>query len=119
MIAFIDEHRAAYGVEPICKALQIAPSTYHAHAARRPIRHALSARAQRDAALKPTSSACATRTSRLRRAQGLAAAAARRLAVARCTVERLMRRMGLHGVVRGKAVRTTVSDKARLARWTT
>ena len=35
MIAFIDEHRAVYGVEPICRALPIAPSTYHAHAARR------------------------------------------------------------------------------------
>jgi hypothetical protein len=35
MIAFIDDHRAAYGVEPICKVLPIAPSTYHAHAARR------------------------------------------------------------------------------------
>ena len=35
MIAFIDDHRDAYGVEPICKVLPIAPSTYHAHAARR------------------------------------------------------------------------------------
>ena len=35
MIAFIDEHRAVYGVEPICRVLPIAPSTYHAHAARR------------------------------------------------------------------------------------
>ena len=34
MIAFIDDHRGAYGVEPICKVLPIAPSTYHAHAAR-------------------------------------------------------------------------------------
>ena len=35
MIAFIDEHRARHGVEPICRVLPIAPSTYHAHAARR------------------------------------------------------------------------------------
>ena len=35
MIAFIDDHRGAYGVEPICRVLPIAPSTYHAHAARR------------------------------------------------------------------------------------
>jgi hypothetical protein len=35
MIAFIDDHRGAYGVEPICKVLPIAPSTYHAHAAKR------------------------------------------------------------------------------------
>ena len=39
MIAFIDDHREAYGVEPICKVLPIAPSTYHEHVARRPIRH--------------------------------------------------------------------------------
>ena len=35
MIAFIDDHRGAHGVEPICRVLPIAPSTYHAHAARR------------------------------------------------------------------------------------
>jgi hypothetical protein len=35
MIAFIDDHRATYGVEPICTVLPIAPSTYYAHAARR------------------------------------------------------------------------------------
>ena len=37
MIAFIDDHREAHGVEPICKVLPIAPSTYHAHVAKRPI----------------------------------------------------------------------------------
>ena len=35
MIAFIDDHREAHGVEPICKVLPIAPSTYRAHAAKR------------------------------------------------------------------------------------
>ena len=35
MIAFIDDQRGAYGVEPICEVLPIAPSTYHTHAARR------------------------------------------------------------------------------------
>ena len=35
MIAFIDEHRAVHGVEPICRVLPIAPSTYHTHAARK------------------------------------------------------------------------------------
>ncbi len=53
MIAFIDEHRRRHGVEPICRVLPIAPSTYHAHAARAPIPARLPARAQRDAALKP------------------------------------------------------------------
>jgi len=52
MIAFIDAHRAAYGVEPICRVLPIAPSTYHADAAKRGDLGKLSARARRDAALQ-------------------------------------------------------------------
>ena len=51
MIAFIDDHRALYGVEPICRVLPIAPSTYHAHAARRLDPSRLPARAKRDATL--------------------------------------------------------------------
>jgi hypothetical protein len=53
MIAFIDDQRASYGAEPICKVLPIAPSTYHAHAARRADPRKLSARAKRDMALQP------------------------------------------------------------------
>ena len=53
MIAFIDDHRETHGVEPICKVLPIAPSTYHAHVARRADPAKRSARAKRDAALKP------------------------------------------------------------------
>jgi hypothetical protein len=52
MIAFIDDHRGAHGVEPICKVLPIAPSTYHAHVAKRRDQAKLSARARQDAALK-------------------------------------------------------------------
>jgi hypothetical protein len=48
MIAFIDDHRAAHGVEPICKVLPIAPSTYHEHAARRADPSLLPKRARRD-----------------------------------------------------------------------
>ena len=51
MIAFIDDHRAVYRVEPICRVLPIAPSTYHAHAARRADPGKLPARARSDAAL--------------------------------------------------------------------
>ena len=51
MIAFIDDHRGAYGVEPIRRVLPIAPSTYHAHAARRADPGRLPARARSDAAL--------------------------------------------------------------------
>src|SRR3982750_3819605 len=52
MIAFIDDHREAHGVEPICKVLPIAPSPYHAHVAKRRDPAKLSARARLDAALK-------------------------------------------------------------------
>jgi len=53
MIAFIDDHRGAYGVEPICKVLPIVPSTYHADVARRLDPSKCSARTQRDAASRP------------------------------------------------------------------
>ena len=53
MIAFIDDHREVHGVEPICKVLPIAPSTYHDHAAKRADPGKLSARARQDMALKP------------------------------------------------------------------
>ena len=52
MIAFIGDHRQAYGVEPICRALPIAPSTYHAHAATRSDPSRLPERVRRDADLK-------------------------------------------------------------------
>ena len=51
MKAFIDEHRGVYGVEPICRVLPIAPSTYYAHAARQADPQRRSARDQRDRAL--------------------------------------------------------------------
>ena len=113
MIAFIDDHRRAYGVEPICKLLPIAPSTYHAHAARRSDPARLPARARRDVVL-------ATDIQRVFDAN-FGVYGVRKVwrqlgregkKVARCTVARLMRRMGLQGVVRGREVRTTVSNPA-------
>jgi transposase InsO family protein len=113
MIAFIDDHREAHGVEPICKVLPIAPSTYHEHAAKRADPAKLSARAKRDVSLKVE----------VRRvfAENFEVYGVRKVwrqlrregfDIARCTVERLMRSMGLRGVIRGKPVKTTVSDKA-------
>ena len=113
MIAFIDDHRRTHGVEPICKVLPIAPSTYHAHVAKRADPSRLSERARRDLALKVA----------IRRvfAENFEVYGVRKIwlqlnregiEVARCTVARLMRQMGLHGVIRGKPVRTTISDKA-------
>jgi putative transposase len=113
MIAFIDEHRGDYGVEPICRVLPIAPSTYHEHLAQRHDPSRLSSRAQRDRALKPEVMRVFTenfgvygvrKVWRQMRREGFD--------IARCTVERLMRDLGLQGVIRGKPVRTTMSDKA-------
>jgi transposase InsO family protein len=113
MIAFIDAHRGDYGVEPICRVLPIAPSTYHDHAVKQRDPSRLPARAQRDLALKPEI---------LRvHAENFGVYGVRKVwrqmqregfGIARCTVERLMRELGLQGVIRGKPVRTTVSDKA-------
>jgi hypothetical protein len=109
----VDDHRQAYGVEPICKVLPIAPSTYREHVAQRRDRAKLSARAQRDLKLKPEIARVF--------AENFAVYGVRKVwrqmmregfPVARCTVARLMREMGLAGVIRGKPVRTTVSDKA-------
>ena len=113
MIAFVDTHRVVHGVEPICRLLPIAPSTYHEHAARARDPELLPARKKRDDAL----------CQEIRRVfeDNFAVYGVRKVwrqmlrdgtRVARCTVGRLMRRMGLKGVIRGKAVKTTVSDKA-------
>lgn len=113
MIAFIDEHRDAYGVEPICRVLPIAPSSYHERVAQRrdPVRR--SARSRRDETLKPEVMRVfaenfgvygVRKVWRQMKREGFG--------VARCSVERLMRDLGLQGVIRGKPVRTTISDKA-------
>ena len=108
-----DGRAAEDGVEPICKVLPIAPSTYHAHAAKRTDPARLSERAKRDAALKPEIARVF--------AENFAVYGVRKVwqqlqresvDVARCTVARLMQSMGLQGVIRGKPIRTTVSDKA-------
>jgi putative transposase len=113
MIAFIDEHRDVYGVEPICKVLPIAPSTYHAHAARRVDPGKLSCRAKRDEALKREIRRVFEENFRVYGVRKLWRQLGREgIAVARCTVARLMKAMGLQGAVRGRPVRTTVSDKA-------
>ena len=113
MIAFIDDHREVHGVEPICKVLPIAPSTYHAHVAKRVDPERLSARSKQDMALKPEIARVFTENFEVYGARKVWRQLNREgVAVARCTVERLMQDMGLQGVVRGKPVRTTVSDKA-------
>ncbi|MCZ8323115.1 MAG: IS3 family transposase [Novosphingobium sp.] len=113
MIAFIDDHRGAYGVEPICKVLPIAPSTYFDHRAKQADPARLSARARRDAALRPKINRVFEDNLKVYGARKVWLQMNREgVSVARYTVERLMRVMGLHGVIRGKAIRTTTPDKA-------
>jgi putative transposase len=113
MIAFIDDHREAYGVEPICRVLPIAPSTYHAHAARQADPGKLPARARSDAALMVEIRRVFEANFHVYGVRKVWRQLGREgIAVARCTVARLMRAMGLQGVVRGKKVHTTVPDPA-------
>jgi putative transposase len=113
MIAFLDDHRAVYGVEPICRVLPIAPSTYHAHVAQRVDPARASARSQRDQALCEQIRHVHEANFGVYGARKVWRQLGREgVSVARCTVERLMQRMGLRGAVRGKETRTTIADKA-------
>jgi putative transposase len=113
MIAFVEEHRDIHGVEPICRLLPIAPSTYYEHVDRRRDPAKLSARAKRDAELRDEIQRVWEENFRVYGVRKVWRQLHRKgIEVARCTVARLMRAMGLRGAVRGKAVRTTVSDKA-------
>jgi putative transposase len=113
MISFVDAYRDEHGVEPICKVLPIAPSTYHEHVRRRQQPETAPARVKKDARLM----------SEIRRVyeENFEVYGVRKVwrqmlregfAVARCTVARLMRKMGLSGVIRGRRVKTTVSDRS-------
>jgi len=107
MTRYIEAHRTRFGVEPICRVLQVAPSTFYTRHARRP-----SARQVRDEALKVQLQQT--------HAAHFGVYGVRKLwrqlqregtSVARCTVERLMRDLGLAGVVRGRRQRTTIPDE--------
>ena len=106
MIAYIDAHRAKFGVEPICRALQFAPRTYFAAKAR-----PVSARRARDEVLKSEIVRVHAENFGVYGADKVWAQLNREgQRVARCTIERLMRELGLQGAVRGKKHRTTVAD---------
>jgi len=110
---FIDEHRAEYGVEPICRVLPIAPSTYRAHAARMVDPSKRSNRARRDAELRSEIQRVWDENFEVYGVRKVWRQLNREgIEVARCTVARLMTDMGLAGAVRGKSVKTTVSDPA-------
>lgn len=114
MKVFIDEHRAIYGVEPICRVLPLASSTYYGHALCQAAPERRSPRARRDEVLSGHIQRVweenfqvygVRKVWRQLQLEGVV--------VARCTVERLMRRLGLQGGARGKPAKTTVSDKAK------
>ena len=113
-MSFIDGHRGVYGVEPICAVLPIAPATYFTHRARRRDPERRPERQKRDDELRVAIRRVwddnyavygAKKVWRQLRREGVS--------VARCTVERLMREMGLRGAVRGRAFKvTTVADES-------
>jgi len=108
---FIDAHRGTHGVEPICKVLQVAPSGYRRYAAQRRDPSLRPARAKRDDELVPQIERVWQANMQVYGADKVWRQLAREgMPVARCTVERLMRQQGLRGVMRGKVVRTTISD---------
>jgi putative transposase len=112
-VRFIAGHKARFGVEPICRVLSqhgcpIAPSTYY-DAVRRPP----SARARRDEQLRAAITRVHQGNYGVYGARKVWLTLNREgIAVARCTVERLMRELGLAGARRGKRVRTTVADRS-------
>jgi putative transposase len=110
---FVDQHRDTFGVEPICKTLQIAPSGYRRYAAQQRSPALRCARTQRDEVLLPQIEHVWQTNMQVYGADKVWHQLNREgIQVARCTVERLMRRAGLQGVRRGKVVRTTIHDKA-------
>ena len=113
MKTFIDAQRGHYGVESICKVLPMAPSTYYLHAARQSEPALQSARWQRDTQLKAHIQSVWQDNFQVYGVRKVwHALGKQQIKVARCTVARLMRQLGLRGVIRGKTVRTTFSNKA-------
>lgn len=113
MIAFIAAHREVFGVEPVCRVLQIAPATFHRHAAIARDPGLASERARQDAVDLEKIKA-AHNKSRGRYGARKVWHQLRRDGhdIARCTVERLMHLHGLQGVARGKK-KTTIPDPAQ------
>ena len=111
MVTFIDDHREEYGVEPICAVLPIAPSTYYGYKAREADPALRSARAHRDEELCVEIQRVWETNFRVYGVRKVWRQLRREgFTVARCTVARLMREMGLSGAVRGRRFKTTIPD---------
>jgi len=112
-VAFIDAHRATYGVEPICQVVGIAPSTYYEQRARQRDPARRPARARRDERLRPEIQRVWDANLQVYGAKKVWKQLNREaIRVARCTVARLMRGMGLRGTVRGRKTWTTTPATA-------
>jgi transposase InsO family protein len=111
MVSFIDEHRAQYGVEPICTQLPIAPSVYYEQKARESEPERIPPRRRRDAEMSGQIQRVYEENFKVYGARKVWRQLGREdIRIARCTVERLMRALGLQGVRRGKWCRTTIAD---------
>jgi transposase InsO family protein len=113
MVRFIDEHRDGYGVEPICAVVPIAPSTYYEQKAREADPTRLPARARRDQALRGHIDRVWKENFEVYGVHKVWCQLNReQIGVARCTVARLMRHMGLRGAIRGRKFKTTIPDES-------
>jgi transposase InsO family protein len=112
MVSFIDAHRDAHGVEPTCKYMPIAPSTYYRHLEMLAVPDCRSQRARRDEALCIEISRVFNDNWRVYGIRKIWRQLQREgYDVARCTVARLMKTMGMQGIIRRKPHNTTVPDK--------
>jgi transposase InsO family protein len=117
MVAFIDANREEYGVEPICEVLPMAPSSYYEYKARQADPGRLPPRLQRDRELESQIQRVWDDNFQVYGVRKTWRALKREdIEVARCTVERLMARLGLRGAVRGRAFKTTTVAGSALAR---
>ncbi len=115
MVAFIDDYRWEYGVEPICEVLPIAPSTYYEHRSRKLDPTRRPHREKRDETLRVEVQSVFAENFSVYGAEKIWRQLRReKICIARCTVERLMREDGLHGVVRGRAYKITTHRCSRV-----
>ena len=114
MIAFIEDHKVAHGVEPICRVLPIILSTFHAHAAIARDPDPASDRARQDVLDRKKIKDAFDDSGKRYGARKIWHELRRNNHdIARCTVERLMKAMGIKGVVRGQKPITTNPDTSR------
>mgnify|MGYP006324358427 FL=1 len=110
-VVFVDQHKEQYGVEPICRQIQIAPSSYYEHKVRERDPDRLPDRIKRDKELESDIQRVWESNFKVYGANKVWRQLLREgIRVARCTVERLMKKLGIQGIRRGKKCWTTIAD---------